>query len=161
MGDSYYVDPEEWARRTAHLSLTLEGAYLRLCNQVHGHVSAVVAGRWTFQGIWRCQHARAAALIRQLADAGMVEVLGEWHVRVLKTRLQRQSLNAAIRALIFARDGYVCRYCATEEGPFDVDHVHPVSRGGSDDPENLCVACAPCNRSKGARTVAEWRGASS
>jgi 5-methylcytosine-specific restriction endonuclease McrA len=87
----------------------------------------------------------------------MVEPLGDWRFKVLKTRLLRPSLNAAIRALIFERDGYVCSYCGTEDGPFDVDHIHPVARGGSDDPENLCVACAPCNRSKGARTLSEWR----
>lgn len=161
MGDSYYVDTAEWARRTGHLSLKQEGAYLRLCNAVHANRTAIIIGRRHFQSIWACGNAQAASLLRQLAAAGMVEMLGDWHVRVLKTRLHRTSLNAAIRALVLARDGYVCRYCGTEEAPFDVDHVHPVALGGSDDPENLCVACVPCNRSKGARTVAEWRGVSS
>lgn len=38
-------------------------------------------------------------------------------------------------------------------------HVMPISRGGSNDPENLATACAPCNRSKSNRTPQEWRGA--
>jgi 5-methylcytosine-specific restriction endonuclease McrA len=31
------------------------------------------------------------------------------------------------------------------------DHFIPISRGGSDDKENLRPACTPCNASKGAR----------
>jgi 5-methylcytosine-specific restriction endonuclease McrA len=29
-----------------------------------------------------------------------------------------------------------------------VDHVIPIARGGSDDPENLIAACRRCNYSK-------------
>lgn len=52
--------------------------------------------------------------------------------------------------------GSVCTYCpgaATE-----IDHIWPISRGGSNDPENLTPACGTCNRSKGSKTLAEWLG---
>src|SRR5690349_1910341 len=42
---------------------------------------------------------------------------------------------------------------------WEVDHVHPRARGGSDDLSNLLPACVPCNRSKGARAVREARAA--
>ncbi|MGU3387195.1 HNH endonuclease [Methylobacterium sp. D53M] len=64
---------------------------------------------------------------------------------------------AAIRAEIFARDGFVCAYCETAEGPFEIDHVEAYVRGGSHAPSNLCVACVPCNRGKNDRSAAEWR----
>lgn len=64
----------------------------------------------------------------------------------------------ALRITIFERDGYACRYCGTQEGPFECDHVVPVSRGGDNDPDNLATSCKPCNASKGARTLAEWKG---
>lgn len=39
----------------------------------------------------------------------------------------------------------------------EVDHILPRSRGGNDHPENLQLLCPPCNRSKGNRTMSEWR----
>ena len=31
-----------------------------------------------------------------------------------------------------------------------VDHIQPLSRGGSDHPDNLQAACRACNQAKGA-----------
>ncbi|MFF1597710.1 HNH endonuclease [Streptomyces mirabilis] len=47
-----------------------------------------------------------------------------------------------------------CAYCngvATH-----LDHVVPLARGGEDVEANIVPACAPCNLSKGAKTLAEW-----
>lgn len=38
-----------------------------------------------------------------------------------------------------------------------VEHRTPLARGGSNWPANLAPACAPCNRSKGTKTEAEYR----
>lgn len=38
----------------------------------------------------------------------------------------------------------------------EIEHVHPRHQGGKGG-ANLDVACRPCNRAKGPRTVAEWR----
>ena len=59
-----------------------------------------------------------------------------------------------------AQEG-ICAGCATHF-PFrimEVDHILPRSRGGTDHPENLQLLCSACNRSKGGRTMAEWRAA--
>lgn len=37
-----------------------------------------------------------------------------------------------------------------------VDHVIPKSRGGTDELENLVIACAQCNQSKGHKTGDEF-----
>jgi 5-methylcytosine-specific restriction endonuclease McrA len=37
-----------------------------------------------------------------------------------------------------------------------LDHVEPLSKGGADVESNIVPACAPCNLSKGAKTLAEW-----
>ncbi len=58
----------------------------------------------------------------------------------------------AIKNAVAARDGWVCAYCGDLAGPFEIDHIIPYSRAGDSTPDNLCVACKPCNRSKGART---------
>lgn len=62
-----------------------------------------------------------------------------------------------IRQAIFDRDGWRCVYCGASEGPFECDHIFPISRGGTNDKSNLATACKPCNRSKAAKTLLEWR----
>jgi hypothetical protein len=58
------------------------------------------------------------------------------------------------------RDGAACFYCGTELDPEQpeatVDHVIPLSRGGTNQPRNLVLACTMCNHGKGERTMAEW-----
>lgn len=46
-----------------------------------------------------------------------------------------------------------CVYCGCQlhERFFTVDHVRPVSRNGTDDLDNLVLACPRCNSKKGAR----------
>lgn len=65
-------------------------------------------------------------------------------------------IPAAIRELVWQRDGEVCTYCGSTSGPFHLDHIQPWSRGGQHSPDNLCVACMGCNLAKADRTVEEW-----
>lgn len=62
-----------------------------------------------------------------------------------------------IRKRIFQRDDYTCAYCGERGGKLQCDHIVPVAKGGSHDDANLATACEPCNRSKGAKLVSEWR----
>ena len=39
---------------------------------------------------------------------------------------------------------------------FHVDHVMPLSRGGSNTAGNIVLACAPCNHSKGSKPPIQW-----
>jgi hypothetical protein len=82
-----------------------------------------------------------------------------------RTRRYRERLGAGasewtvICSQVYERDGRVCAYCGDVDGPHQIDHVLPLSRGGTNDLDNLQVACKPCNTSKGDRTVEEWRAA--
>lgn len=50
-----------------------------------------------------------------------------------------------------------CYYCKCQVGDsYHVDHAIPLSRGGSNGPENIVIACQPCNQSKGAKLPHEW-----
>ena len=60
----------------------------------------------------------------------------------------------------------VCAYCGIETNPYaefrhaenaiQRDHKVPLIRGGSDDIENIAVACRSCNREKGTMTAEEY-----
>ncbi len=50
-----------------------------------------------------------------------------------------------------------CYYCHIKMGrDYHVDHVIPLSRGGSNDPSNLVLACPHCNLSKNSKLPHEW-----
>ena len=65
------------------------------------------------------------------------------------------------RHRLYGEQEGVCVGCDTHF-PFrvmDADHILPRSRGGTDHPDNLQLLCSGCNRSKGGKTMAEWRAA--
>lgn len=56
---------------------------------------------------------------------------------------------------IAQRANHRCEYCKAPEVvfnfPFEVEHIVPLSRQGSDDDANLALACRSCNLRKGNR----------
>ena len=65
-----------------------------------------------------------------------------------------------LRAAVLERDHFTCVYCGAKGSalsPLHVDHVIPLSRGGSNDPANLATACRECNCGKRDMTPEEWR----
>lgn len=59
---------------------------------------------------------------------------------------------------MYASQNGRCFYCAVElRERFDVDHYIPISKGGSNWPENLRIACKRCNSSKRDRMPDEFR----
>lgn len=63
---------------------------------------------------------------------------------------KRTPLSPRLRFQILRRDGYTCQYCGKtgKDSELEIDHVIPVSRGGTNDEGNLQVACRDCNRGK-------------
>ena len=51
-----------------------------------------------------------------------------------------------------------CIYCGHQltEGEMEVDHIVPLSRGGSNEYENKVCACPSCNAAKADHTLAEF-----
>ncbi len=50
-----------------------------------------------------------------------------------------------------------CAYCRVVLSNFELDHIVPVAAGGLHMASNLAPACLKCNRSKGAKSLSEWR----
>ncbi len=61
-----------------------------------------------------------------------------------------------LRQRILERDGYTCTYCGSEDD-LACDHILAITRGGTNDENNLTTACRPCNSSKGDRLLEEWQ----
>jgi hypothetical protein len=140
-----------------------------------GAYALLLAALWNADGVLPTDEKRLARIVRlpaskwrkvwpQLERFFFKEGDGKLTSRHVKkwfsknSVLGRMPLSAALRNTIFDRDGARCRYCGSMEGPFHVDHVVSVKRGGSDDPENLVIACMACNLSKGSKSLQEWRG---
>jgi len=60
-----------------------------------------------------------------------------------------------VKEYLLEKWGRACAYCDARDGPLEVDHIHPRSRGGTNRVSNLTLACRPCNQAKGNRNVAE------
>lgn len=61
-----------------------------------------------------------------------------------------------VREYLLEKWSRKCAYCGATNTPFEIEHIQPKSRGGSDRISNLCIACHDCNDLKGTKTAAEF-----
>jgi hypothetical protein len=64
--------------------------------------------------------------------------------------MERKSISKKLRFEVFKRDSFTCQYCSAKppKVPLEVDHIHPVCKGGKNNIDNLITACFDCNRGK-------------
>ena len=79
------------------------------------------------------------------------------HPEVEGVAYQRgELLGWEIRSYLLEKFGHRCVYCGGGQMAFEIEHVVPKSRGGSDRVSNLVLSCHECNQAKGNRTAAEF-----
>ena len=49
-----------------------------------------------------------------------------------------------------------CAYCGVKDVPFQVEHIHPRAKGGSDSITNLALSCEKCNTKKGTKDIKDF-----
>ena len=61
-----------------------------------------------------------------------------------------RTLTQKDKFVIACRDDFTCQFCGDKTGNegIEIDHLIPVSKGGSENEENLVVTCEKCNRNK-------------
>ena len=61
-------------------------------------------------------------------------------------------MKASLKRIVQKRAKYCCEYCIAQEryapDPFSSEHIVPIAKGGTDDAENLALACQRCNNLK-------------
>lgn len=158
--------PTDFEAKTSHLTLEEDGAYNRLMRLMWMTPGCSLPNddRWIMRRM-RVDQDTFDRVVRTIIDEFLVRKKGrifspelnEWVEKKRKAD-PRPSIPLDIIRQVTDHYGEVCFYCGVECGPFEIDHVHPWSRGGEHSFENLVVSCRPCNRSKGAKTLQEWGG---
>ncbi len=77
--------------------------------------------------------------------------------RIAPTR--RIAWPKGLKERLMRRQRNLCAYCGRRYSShyFDIDHMDPVTYGGSNEATNLQVLCGPCNRRKGDQNDREFR----
>jgi hypothetical protein len=71
--------------------------------------------------------------------------------------INRIPISKRLRFRVFARDNFTCQYCGTAspDVALEVDHIHPVARGGKHHLDNFTTSCHDCNMGKGTMLIQE------
>lgn len=157
----------EYEEEIKKMSARLFGADAR-CSICQGetvrHLAGMVDYAHQFEVVGRPLIAICYSCAREVANlftfkhsgAAEFDYKAEWELPTEfmppKSR-KRRSVSRGTAMRIFARDGYRCMSCSSRE-QLVIDHIHPVSKGGTDDEENLQTLCSPCNAEKSAKT--DW-----
>lgn len=156
-----YIDVQYFGYKTAHLTIEEEGIFIRLLLLLWDSSDK----RLPCESAWLVRRLRIdqdqyASLANPILDEFFWNDGAHWYCKHIEKIIggRKRNVSANLRQKIIERDGFRCVYCGDEDGPFEVDHKVPVSKGGTDDEENLCCACQDCNRSKGAKLIDEWEG---
>lgn len=95
------------------------------------------------------------------------ERIEQYHAKEVERNARRRAAIRGVesekvdRLAIIERDERRCYLCGRENlknHEIHLDHVVPIARGGSHTAQNLRVACAPCNMTKGASMPSEEAG---
>lgn len=70
---------------------------------------------------------------------------------------KRKAISKKTRFEVFKRDKFTCQYCGRTipDVVLHIDHIKPVSKGGTNDIMNLITSCSECNLGKGARELSD------
>ncbi len=101
------------------------------------------------------QRAIAAARTRTWQIANPDKVLLNYHARRAKMRVGETDVTAARWRERLAEFGQRCAYCAKSGSRLVIEHMTPISRGGSHTMDNIVPACSFFNGSKHDSTLLE------
>ncbi len=106
---------------------------------------------------WARRYARWAPISRIEVERVRFDTQLLEHPEISGVEYQQGELAGwEVRAYLLHKYTYRCAYCGKTEVPFEIDHIRPRSRGGSNRISNLALACHSCNTTKGNQTAGEF-----
>jgi 5-methylcytosine-specific restriction endonuclease McrA len=101
------------------------------------------------------------ARLRRLAP---ITALSQERVRFDMQLMQNPEISGAeyqqgtlagyeVKEYVLEKFHRTCAYCGAKDVPLEIEHIVPRSKGGSNRPSNLTLACRPCNRKKADKPI--------
>jgi 5-methylcytosine-specific restriction endonuclease McrA len=105
---------------------------------------------------WR-RHGPAIKALFQVVDDKYLRNPKQWQLFCRINSAQRTRLSH-LREALLQKWGHRCFYCGDDDAALvlHIEHMTSLARGGSDDFENLTLACEECNLTKGRMTADEF-----
>ena len=94
---------------------------------------------------WKWRHSDRGRFIRSEIQ----------RVRYHKTRGDGTLTTSEWREILVMYDGR-CAYCYQPSEKLQLEHIHPLSKGGTHTADNVVPACPSCNYSKGSKSLLRW-----
>lgn len=143
------ADPED-------LINNLERIWRKLGYPPGGHL-LVRHGRYR-PGLYISRWGSLRRACRLLADVHKGKLTRDEMIKISRNapkRQKRRKVKLGLRWQILERDRFSCTICGIAPSKragagLHIDHILPVSRGGTNDPANLRTLCSDCNLGRGA-----------
>jgi 5-methylcytosine-specific restriction endonuclease McrA len=103
---------------------------------------------------------RQRATNKRWVKANPERVRASWRRARARRRNAEGEFTEADTSRLLVEQRGTCNGCGGDiRETWTVDHIMPLSRGGSNWPDNIQLLCALCNSKKGNRTMEEWTDA--
>src|SRR6266702_829361 len=99
---------------------------------------------------------RAGRMHYQQTERGKERHAASEHSRRARKRSTGGSYTPQEIEVQYKRQKGKCHYCRNKMATYHIEHVIPISRGGTNDSSNIVLACPTCNMSKGNKLPHEW-----
>lgn len=127
-------------------------AQIKIYSAEHAEETKARSDKWS-----RNNRARKNATTKAWVAANPHKIRAFSHKRYALQKNAPGSFGANDITQLLEKQQRCCHYCNVHlTNGFEVDHYIPLSRGGTNEPSNIVLACMPCNRSKGNKLPADF-----